>query len=116
MFLFACEKPGSEDVEEAKETYQIVLVDFYGDGCPPCRKISPIIDEIEEEYPEIKVLKVNINEEDGIHSKYNITKIPTVVIYHNGRSYARFIGFHDKSTYLKPIETILKYESTKKGH
>lgn len=114
IFLLTCTGPGSKDIEEAKVSYQIVLVDFYGEGCLPCREISPIIDEIEVEYPEVKVIKVDINGEDNLTTKYNVNKIPTVIIYYSGNPYIRFVGFHDKETYTKPIEELLKIKKDPK--
>jgi thioredoxin 1 len=94
---------GSEDIEEAKEEHNTVLVDFYSEGCKACRDIEPIIDEIEDECPEIEVLKVDINSEEGLHNKYDIHFLPTVIIYKDGEETNRYIGKMTKEQYIENL-------------
>jgi len=58
---------GSAEVEEAREKYDVVLVDFWGEGCKPCRMIAPYIEEIEQEYCNVEVIRVDINSEEGLN-------------------------------------------------
>lgn len=105
LLLISC-KDGSKDVEKAKIEHEIVIVDFYSDGCHACRKIEPYIDQIKEEYADVKVLKVDVNSEEGLHKKYDIRFIPLVIIYHNGKEVKRIIGYHEKEVYIKEIQQL----------
>ena len=107
IFLFKNSNNGYKEIEKAKIENNILLVDFWGEGCHPCKKLSPIIDEISEEYPDIEVVKVDINSEDGLHEKYNIRFIPTVIIFYEGSEFARLVGFHEKQEYINYIESLM---------
>lgn len=75
-----------------------VLVDFWASWCGPCRMIAPVIESIAEKYDgKIKVGKVNVDEEPEISLEYNISSIPTVMIFKNGEETAKSIGYSDES-------------------
>lgn len=57
-----------------------VLVDFFADWCGPCKMLSPVIDEIAEEHTELKVCKVNVDDEPELASRYGVMSIPTLVV------------------------------------
>jgi len=57
-----------------------VLIDFWAEWCRPCKLMSPVIDEIEKEFPNIQVLRVNADEDAAMIQKYNISSIPTYVL------------------------------------
>lgn len=103
---------GDIEIEKAKNNNEIVIIDFWANGCGPCKKLSPIMDEIQEEYPKIKVMKIDINGEDGLHSKYNIEYVPTVLIFYKGEEFARIIGFHEKREYIEYIEALQNSKET----
>ena len=69
-----------------------VLVDFYATWCGPCQQLSPIIDAIAKEHPEIKVVKVNFDEQTELISKYEITCIPTVIVFQGGTAVKRAVA------------------------
>ena len=64
-----------------------VLIDFYADWCGPCKMVSPIIAEIGQENKNIKVVKINIDDEKELTKKYKITSIPTLVVIKNDKEY-----------------------------
>ena len=81
-----------------------VLVDFYADWCGPCRMMSPIIDEIAEENQDvIKVGKVNVDENQELAIKYDVSSIPTIMIFRNGIPVKTFIGVTDKTEILENL-------------
>lgn len=73
-----------------------VLVDFWADWCGPCKSLSPIIDEIAEEHHEIKVGKVNVDEEEELASKFEIMSIPTLLVFKEGKIVNRCVGVRTK--------------------
>ena len=82
-----------EEVLKANET---VLVDFYADWCGPCKAMSPIIDEIAEETPTAKVGKVNVDESSELAIKYDVSSIPTIMVFKNGEPTKTFVGLTEK--------------------
>ena len=62
-----------------------VLVDFWASWCGPCRMVSPIVDEIAEENDDIKVCKVNVDENQELAAKYSVMSIPTLIVFKDGK-------------------------------
>ena len=80
------------------------LVDFWAPWCAPCTMLSPIIDEIEAEIKDLKVARVNVDENSDLASKFNISSIPCVLIFKDGRLIDTLIGFRQKREYLNAIK------------
>lgn len=81
-----------------------VLVDFWATWCGPCKMIAPAVSEIAEEYEgKVKVGKVNIDEEQLLAMQYNITAIPTLILFKNGQVAQQMVGLNSKEA----IEAIL---------
>ena len=80
-----------------------VLVDFWADWCGHCRSLAPIIDEIAKEHHEIKVGKVNVDEEEELASKFEIMSIPTILIFKEGKVVNRTTGVRSKEEIWKMI-------------
>ena len=74
-----------------------VLADFNADWCGPCRMLKPIVEEIASENPNIKVVSINIDDEDELADEYNVAYIPCVVVFKNGVEVQRSIGFRPKN-------------------
>ena len=75
-----------------------VIVDFWAEWCGPCHAVSPVLDRIAEERAgELKLVKVNIDEEQGLAERYGIASIPTIVLFKNGEPAAAAIGAQPKS-------------------
>lgn len=82
--------------EVLKET-KTVLVDFWADWCGPCKMLGPIIDQVAEEHPEIKVCKVNVDKEPSLAIDYKVMNIPNLIVFKNGEKVNQAIGVHSKS-------------------
>ena len=57
-----------------------VLLDFWADWCQPCKLMNPVLDEFEKEYPNIKLVKINVDEDSAMVDKYNIATVPTYIL------------------------------------
>ncbi len=78
-----------------------VLVDFYADWCGPCKMMEPILDEIDNEYDDIEILKVNTDNFMSIAREYKIMSIPDLKIFENGKVIKEKSGFMTKDELLK---------------
>lgn len=80
------------DAEVTQSTIP-VLLDFWAEWCPPCKMLSPIIDELADEYKDkIKVAKVNTDEDKELAQKFNISSIPTLILINNGEIVKQQVG------------------------
>jgi thioredoxin 1 len=76
-----------------------VIVDFWAEWCGPCHAVSPVLDKIAEERAgEVKLVKVNIDEERGLADKYGIASIPTMILFKDGEPSASMVGAAPKGT------------------
>lgn len=96
----------SENFEkEVLQSEKTVLIDFWATWCGPCRMLSPIVDEIENEAStQVKVGKINVDDEQDLAVKFGIMSIPTLVVMKNGQEVKRLIGVHPKQTILDAIK------------
>ncbi len=90
--------------EEVIKEEKIVLVDFWATWCGPCQMIAPVIKDIAEQNEEIKVGKVNVDEEQELAIQYGVMSIPTLIFFKNGNPIKEVVGFHSKSE----LEEIIK--------
>lgn len=87
-----------EEVLNAKET---VLVDFWATWCGPCQMMLPIVEELSAERSDIKVGKINVDEEAELTKKYHVMSIPTFIIFENGEVKTRTVGAVSKERLLE---------------
>lgn len=77
-----------------------VLVDFYADWCGPCRMVSPIVDQIAEEHPEYKVVKVNVDDDQDLAIRFGIMTIPSLFVFKGGEVTTQSVGAKTKAQIL----------------
>ncbi len=76
------------------------ILDFWAEWCGPCRMMTPIIEELAEEHPEILVGKVNVDNDMDLAKMFGITSIPTLIAFRNGAVVAQTMGVHEKEEVL----------------
>lgn len=80
-----------------------VLLDFWASWCMPCKMIAPVVDEIAKEIPNIKVGKVNIDEQPELASSFNVMSIPTLAVMKDGKIVKTMVGVKPKASILKML-------------
>ena len=80
-----------------------VLIDFWASWCGPCRMLSPVVEEISNEYMNIKVGKVNVDEQSELAQKFGIMSIPTLMVFKNGKHIDTKIGVIPKSAIISML-------------
>ena len=89
--------------EEVLKSEETVLLDFYADWCGPCRMIAHILEEIAREHTEYKICKVNVDEEPSLAMKYEVMRIPTLMVIKNGEVVATSMGAKPKAQILSML-------------
>ena len=85
--------------QEVVAASQTVLVDFWATWCGPCQMMGPILDELATKHPEIKVGKINVDEQPELATQFKIDAIPALIVFKGGKAAAQTVG-------LQPIENI----------
>ena len=98
--------------EEADFNVQdgVVLVDFYADWCGPCKIIAPQLEKIQQDYPELTILKVDVDALPTLSNRYDVTNIPSLDIYENGLKQSRKVGFLPADRLLAEIESVTTFK------
>ncbi len=85
-----------------------VVVDFYADWCNPCRMLGHVLEEMVEEDSSINVLKINVDKFQSIAFKFNVSSIPSVFIFKDGKQVHDFLGFRGKDELKEIFDKFLK--------
>ncbi|HIY13502.1 MAG TPA: thioredoxin [Candidatus Agathobaculum merdipullorum] len=88
---------------EVLSSEQPVLIDFWASWCGPCRMLSPVIDKIADEVSDIKIGKVNVDEQPELARQFGVMSIPTLVVMKNGQVTQQSVGVQPKEAILSMI-------------
>ena len=91
-------------LQELIESGKEILVDFWAPWCGPCRMVGPILDEIAAERSDIKVVKINVDEEGELAARFGIMSIPTLMVMQNGQVITKATGARPKKAILQMLE------------
>ena len=89
---------------DVMETEKVVVIDFWATWCGPCKMMAPVVEEVAKDYPDVKVCKVNVDEEPELSNAFKIVSIPTIVVIKNGEIIDSVVGYRPK----EDIEKIIK--------
>ena len=89
--------------EEVLNSDKPVLLDFWASWCGPCRRVVPLVEEIAEERPDIKVGKINIDEQPELANRFDIMSVPTLMVLQDGEIIRRSLGARPKHAILAMV-------------
>lgn len=89
--------------QEVSNENGTIFIDFYATWCMPCKTMTPIIEELAKENKEVKFLKVDVDKNNELATKYNVMSIPTMLIIKNGKVTKIFVGVTDKESIMKEL-------------
>lgn len=89
--------------EEVLRSDKVVLVDFFATWCGPCQRMSKVLEQISADRPDLKIVKVDVDENELLARKLFIRSIPTIVFIKNGKEFNRIVGFNTRDNILSLI-------------
>lgn len=95
---------------EVSDFEGVVLVDFWADWCGPCHAIAPTIEELSTDYRDnnkVKIMKLNVDENQQTAQKFNVMSIPTLLIFKNGEPHSQLVGVQPKTSIKDKLEAAL---------
>lgn len=81
----------------------VVLVDFFATWCGPCKMLSPVLEDVAKENPNVKVVKIDVDQEPDLAQEYNVMSIPTLLLFKDGQKVASTMGYMAKAKVLEFI-------------
>ncbi|MDD6796630.1 MAG: thioredoxin [Clostridiaceae bacterium] len=97
----------SEFKKEVLESDKVVVVDFYATWCAPCKMLAPILEELQEEMANVRIVKVDVDENNDLANEYEIQSIPAIKVFKGGKVVESKVGFMPKEALKEMIEEVL---------
>jgi len=89
-----------------------ILVDFWAEWCGPCRMVAPILDKLQKEYEgKIKIVKVNIDNNNGLAEKYEVMSIPTLIAFKDGKQFEMIVGAQGEARFKDLMDAVIASKS-----
>jgi len=82
---------------EVVQSEKLVLIDFWAEWCGPCRMLSPVVEQVADEVPSVKVGKINVDEQPDLAGQFGVMSIPTLILFKKGQVVNKSVGFQQKS-------------------
>lgn len=102
--MAAVEITSSNFDQEVLKSDKPVLLDLWATWCGPCKMLSPLVDQVASENDDIKVGKVNVDEEEELAAKFGVTAIPTLLVFKDGKLVNQSVGFIPKDKILALVK------------
>ena len=83
--------------QEVLQSDKPVLVDFFATWCGPCKMLSPIVDQLADEHPEVKVCKLDVDENQDLAQQFQVMSIPTLILFKDGQAASKVVGLQTKA-------------------
>jgi thioredoxin 1 len=92
---------------EVIESSQPVLVDFWAPWCGPCRVVAPVLEEIASERPDLRVVKLNVDENQQTAATFQVLSIPTLILFRGGQAVKTVVGAYPKKKLEEELQPVL---------
>jgi thioredoxin 1 len=86
----------------------LAILDLWADWCAPCRPVTVVLNQLESEYKDIKIYKINVNENPNIAAKYGVYALPTVLGFKNGELIAQVVGAKEKNKFKEMFDLLMQ--------
>lgn len=90
--------------EKALSQGKLMMVDFWASWCGPCRMLGPVIEQLDNQYPDVVVGKVNVDDEQELAMRYGVMSIPTVIFFKDGKEIDRKVGVMPPEAFVQVLE------------
>ena len=90
--------------DKALSQGKLMMVDFWASWCGPCRMLGPVIEQLDNQYPDVVVGKVNVDDEQELAMRYSVMSIPTVIFFKDGKEIDRKVGVMPPEAFVQVLE------------